>query len=115
MRRSRACGRHANHRGPGRRATRESATRAVIAAEALLEATLHIEVEAPGRLRPDWGIAVRALIPAVTGDQVPARPLCGSGAPPRSRSCRRSRTHARISAARSPSSQREPLWAAGPA
>ena len=56
--------------------------RAVIAAEALLEATLHIEVEAPGRLRPDWGIAVRALIPAVTGDQVPATPLCGSGTPP---------------------------------
>ena len=56
--------------------------RAVIAAEALLEATLHIEVEAPGRLRPDWGIAVRALIPAVTGDQVPATPLSGSGTPP---------------------------------
>ncbi len=56
--------------------------RAVIAAEALLEATLHLEVEAPGRLRPDWGIAVRALIPAVTGGQVPATPLRGSGAPP---------------------------------
>jgi uncharacterized membrane protein YccC len=57
--------------------------RAVIAAEALLEATLHLEVEAPGRLRPDWGIAVRALIPAVTGGQVPATPpLCGSGTPP---------------------------------
>ena len=56
--------------------------RAVIAAEALLEAALHIEVEVPGRLRPDWGIAVRALIPAVTGDQVPATPLCGSGTPP---------------------------------
>ncbi len=57
--------------------------RAVIAAEALLEAALHLEVEAPGRLRPDWGIAVRALIPAVTGGQVPATPpLCGSGTPP---------------------------------
>ena len=55
--------------------------RAVIAAEALLEAALHIEVEAPGPLCPDWGIAVRALIPAVTGGQVPATPLCGSGAP----------------------------------
>jgi len=57
--------------------------RAVIAAEALLEATLHLEAEAPGRLRPDWGIAVRALIPAVTGGQVPATPPpCGSGTPP---------------------------------
>jgi uncharacterized membrane protein YccC len=57
--------------------------RAVIAAEALLEATLHLEVEAPGRLRPDWGMAVRALIPAVTGGQAPATPpLCGSGTPP---------------------------------
>jgi uncharacterized membrane protein YccC len=57
--------------------------RAVIAAEALLEAALHLEVEAPGRLRADWGIAVRALIPAVTGGQVPATPpLCGSGTPP---------------------------------
>ena len=57
--------------------------RAVIATEALLEATLHLEVEAPGRLRPDWGIAVRALIPAVTGGQVPATPPpCASGAPP---------------------------------
>ena len=56
--------------------------RAVIAAEALLEAALHIEVEAPGRLRPDWGIAVRALIPPVTGGQVRATPLCGSGTPP---------------------------------
>jgi len=56
--------------------------RAVIAAEALLEAALHIEVEAPGRLRPDWGIAVRALIPVVTGGQVRATPLCGSGTPP---------------------------------
>jgi uncharacterized membrane protein YccC len=56
--------------------------RAVIAGEALLEATLHLEVEAPGRLRPDWGIAVRALIPAVTGGRVPATPLCGSGTPP---------------------------------
>ena len=55
--------------------------RAVIAAEALLEAALHIEVEAPGRLRPDWGIAVRALIPAVTGGRVPATPLSGSGIP----------------------------------
>jgi uncharacterized membrane protein YccC len=53
--------------------------RAVIAAEALLEATLHLEVEAPGRLRPDWGIAVRGLIPAVTGGQVLAAPLSGSG------------------------------------
>jgi len=56
--------------------------RGVIAAEALLEAALHIEVEAPGRLRPDWGIAVRALIPAVTGGQIPATPLCGPGTPP---------------------------------
>ena len=56
--------------------------RAVIAAEALLEAALHLEVEAPGRLCPDWGSAVRALIPAVTGGQVPATPLCGSGTPP---------------------------------
>jgi uncharacterized membrane protein YgaE (UPF0421/DUF939 family) len=56
--------------------------RAVIAAEALLEAALHIEVEAPGRLRPDWGVAVRALIPVVAGGQVRATPLCGSGAPP---------------------------------
>jgi uncharacterized membrane protein YccC len=48
--------------------------RAVIAAEALLEATLHLEVEAPGRLSPDWGMAVRALIPAATGAQVPATP-----------------------------------------
>ena len=56
--------------------------RALIAAEALLEAALHIEVEAPGRLRPDWGIAVRALIPVVTGGQVRATPLCGSGTPP---------------------------------
>ena len=55
--------------------------RAVIAAEALLEAALHIEVEAPGRLRPDWGIAVRALIPAVTGGLVPATTLSGSGIP----------------------------------
>jgi Fusaric acid resistance protein-like len=55
--------------------------RAVIAAEALLEAALHIEVEAPGRLRPDWGIAVRALIPAVTGGRVPAIPWPGSGLP----------------------------------
>jgi hypothetical protein len=56
--------------------------RAVIAAEALLEAALHLEVEAPGRLRPDWGITVRALIPVVAGGQVRATSLCGSGAPP---------------------------------
>jgi uncharacterized membrane protein YccC len=56
--------------------------RAVIAAEALLEATLHLEVEAAGRLRPDWGIAVRALIPAVTGGQIPGSPLFGPGPPP---------------------------------
>ena len=56
--------------------------RAVIAAEALLEGALHIEVEASGRLRPDWAIAIRALIPAVTGGQIPATPLCGSGPPP---------------------------------
>jgi hypothetical protein len=56
--------------------------RAVIAAEALLEATLHLEVEAPGRLRPDWGIAARGLIPAVTGGQVPSAPLGGPGTPP---------------------------------
>jgi uncharacterized membrane protein YccC len=56
--------------------------RAVIAAEALLEATLHLEVEAPGRLRPDRGIAVRALIPAVTGGQILATPPCGPGTPP---------------------------------
>jgi uncharacterized membrane protein YccC len=49
--------------------------RAVIAAEALLEATLHLEVEAPGRLRPDWGIAVRALIPVVTDGQISATQL----------------------------------------
>jgi uncharacterized membrane protein YccC len=53
--------------------------RAVIAAEALLEAALHLEVEAPGRLRPDWGIAVRALIPAVAAGQPPAPPLSASG------------------------------------
>jgi uncharacterized membrane protein YccC len=53
--------------------------RAVIAAEALLEAALHLEVEAPGRLSPDWGIAVRALIPAVTNGQIPPTPLPGSG------------------------------------
>jgi uncharacterized membrane protein YccC len=58
--------------------------RAVIAAEALLEAALHLEVEAPGRLRPDWGIAVRALIPAVTGGQIPATPLCDPAKPLRS-------------------------------
>jgi uncharacterized membrane protein YccC len=56
--------------------------RAVIAAEALLEAALHLEVEAPGQLRPDWGIAVRALIPAVAGGQVPSPPLSASGPPP---------------------------------
>jgi uncharacterized membrane protein YccC len=56
--------------------------RAVTAAEALLEAALHIEVEAPGRLRPDWAIAVRALIPAVAGGQVPATPRRGSGPSP---------------------------------
>jgi uncharacterized membrane protein YccC len=56
----------------------------VIAAEALLEAALHLEVEAPGRLRPDWGIAVRALIPAVTGGQIPATPLCDPAKPLRS-------------------------------
>jgi len=56
--------------------------RAVIAAEALLEAALHIEVEAPGRLRPDWGIAVRALIPAITGGHILPTPLRGSGASP---------------------------------
>jgi uncharacterized membrane protein YccC len=55
--------------------------RAVISAEALLEAALHIEVETPGRLRPDWGTAIRALIPAVTGGQIPATPLPGSGLP----------------------------------
>jgi uncharacterized membrane protein YccC len=55
--------------------------RAVIAAEALLEAALHLEVEAPGRLSPDWGIAVRALIPAVAGGQVPATPLRCSDPP----------------------------------
>jgi uncharacterized membrane protein YccC len=55
--------------------------RAVVAAEALLEAALHIEVEAPGRLRPDWGIAVRALVLAVTGGQIVAAPLRGPGTP----------------------------------
>lgn len=58
--------------------------RAVIAAEALLEAALHIEVEAPGPLCPDWGIAVRALIPAVTGGQVPSR-RCPDSRSPRPR------------------------------
>jgi uncharacterized membrane protein YccC len=53
--------------------------RAVIAAEALLEAALHLEVEAPGRLRPDWGIAVRALIPAVAAGHLPPPPLSASG------------------------------------
>jgi uncharacterized membrane protein YccC len=52
--------------------------RAVIAAEALLEAALHLEVEAPGRLRPDWGIAIRALIPAVSGGHLPPPPLSAS-------------------------------------
>jgi len=56
--------------------------RAVIAAEALLEAALHLDVEAPGRLIPDWGIAVRALIPAVAGGQVQATPLRCSDPPP---------------------------------
>jgi uncharacterized membrane protein YccC len=41
-------------------------------------------VEASGRLRPDWGIAVRALIPAVTGGQVLPASLSGSGPPPAS-------------------------------
>jgi uncharacterized membrane protein YccC len=59
-----------------------SLARAVIAAEALLEAALHLEVEAPGPLCPDWGSAVRALIPAAAGGPVPALPLRGSGAPP---------------------------------
>jgi uncharacterized membrane protein YccC len=58
--------------------------RAVIAAEALLEAALHLEVEAPGRMRPDWGIAVRALLPAVAGGQIPppTPSLSASGPPP---------------------------------
>lgn len=54
--------------------------RAVTAAEVLLEAVLHLEVEASGTLPPDWGAAIRALIPAVTGGAVLATPLpCAPG------------------------------------
>ncbi len=61
---------------------RHPLARAVIAAEALLEATLHVEVEAPGQLSPDWGTAVRALIPSATGGQVPATPPGTAAASP---------------------------------
>ena len=39
----------------------------VVAAEALLEAALHVEVEATAPLDPGWAAAVRALVPAVHG------------------------------------------------
>ena len=39
----------------------------VVAAEALLEAALHVEVEATAPLDPGWAAAVRALTPAVHG------------------------------------------------
>ena len=39
----------------------------VVAAETLLEAALHVEVEATAPLDPGWAAAVRALVPAVHG------------------------------------------------
>ena len=47
----------------------------VVAAEALLEAALHVEVEATVALDPGWATAVRGLAPAVHGDAVTATRL----------------------------------------
>jgi uncharacterized membrane protein YccC len=55
-------------------------TRAVMAIEALLEAALHVEVEASVRLDPGWAAAVRALVPAVVRRTVPDEPLPDAGA-----------------------------------
>jgi hypothetical protein len=46
-------------------------TRAVVAAEALLEAALHVDVEAAGPLDPRWGDEIRALVPAISGGPAP--------------------------------------------
>jgi len=43
----------------------------VMAAEALLEAALHVDVEAATPLDPGWARAVRDLLPAVSGGPVP--------------------------------------------
>lgn len=48
---------------------------AVVAAESLLEAALHVEVEATAALDPGWAAAVRGLVPAVHGDAVTATRL----------------------------------------
>jgi uncharacterized membrane protein YccC len=50
-------------------------TRIVLALEALLEAALHVEVEASVALDPGWAAAVRALRPAVGHAAVPDGPL----------------------------------------
>ena len=42
----------------------------VVAAERLLEAALHVEVEATAPLDPGWAAAVRGLVPAVEGTAV---------------------------------------------
>jgi uncharacterized membrane protein YccC len=42
-------------------------TRAAVAAEALLEAALHVDVESTRPLDPGWAAAVRALMPALAG------------------------------------------------
>ena len=47
----------------------------VVAAEGLLEAALHVEVEATDPLDPAWAAAVRGLVPAVQGNAATATPL----------------------------------------
>ena len=53
--------------------------RAVVSTEALLEAALHVEVEASGSLDPGWADAVRALTPAAAGHGAAYAPLPPAG------------------------------------
>jgi uncharacterized membrane protein YccC len=53
--------------------------RAIVTAEALLEAALHIEVEAWTSLDPRWAAAVRALVPSVGGGSTADVPLPDAG------------------------------------
>ena len=53
--------------------------RAAVSAEVLLEAALHIDVEASGPVDPRWGAAVRGLATAAAGSPVVESPLPDAG------------------------------------
>ncbi|HEV7897732.1 MAG TPA: FUSC family protein [Planosporangium sp.] len=55
-------------------------SRSMTAIEALLEAALHVEVEASAPLDAGWAVAVRTLVPAVIRRTAPDAPLPETGA-----------------------------------